>query len=104
MEINLLLLLHLITPSKIWKGKIDINTKIYSSDACMGLGVYFDKSKEYLVYAHEAEKKGWYGKGSSQEIEAGQLYTTICGRTSALGNNSVKEDIKYLNKNFKTHD
>ena len=92
------------TPLKIWKGNIDSDTTVYSSDGCVGLGGYFEKGKEYLIYASEAIKKGHYGKGSHQEIEAGQLYTTVCGRSSILGNDNSNKDLEYLNKNFKIND
>lgn len=89
--------------SKIYKGEIDDNIKIFSSDGCVGLGGYFDNGREYLVYAYEAKEKGWYGKSSS-EINAGQLYSTVCGRTSALGYDQSRKDIEYLNNKLKDYD
>ncbi len=67
--------------SETWKG---VNTKevvIYTAMDSAACGVYFEKDKEYLVYAH---------------LEEGKYTTYLCSRTAGLTN--AQGDLKELGK------
>lgn len=64
-----------------WKGASSDIIKVFSSDGCVGLGGYFTKGEDYLVYAYSHDD---------------ELATTVCGRTKTLHSNAAQKDIKNL--------
>jgi hypothetical protein len=67
--------------SKVWKGKTEKQLVVITNDSSASCGYFFEKGKEYLVYA------------SSQ---ATQLQTGLCSGTKQLS--EAKEDLAVLGK------
>lgn len=68
--------------TRVWKGKVPKVVRIYSPDACSGLGAYLSWREEYLVYGHPPEPgvKADFAANScsgTTEIQAGEPASTL---------------------------
>ena len=41
--------------TKTWRGELARKVKVHSEDACLCLGSYFEKGKEYIVFAKQVD-------------------------------------------------
>ena len=60
--------------SQVWKGSLDTATTVYSQDACLCLGSYFEEGDRYIVFAMKSRGQD-YALEESQACGATRLYS-----------------------------